>query len=340
VLHQGHRVGLRTFEHVFGTRTSAVSPPSAIVHHEHGTRRSFLSLDDVLGDEPARTLFHDQSADFVHSDSQADCAAAPALSYSAESLSPGMSERQVARRRLLDEIDYEQVAEDVVDDSRWLSISGELADSPSVGGRNTAEPGRGPSPTRLLDFHKPNEGGAYGELSAETRLRLTEDAVKRVINEIYKGEGDESLGCDDTMIQLPLHIEVRAIGAHLLALRARTKKLDEELKEQSCRVVGLELQLQRASVSLSTDSQASEEMLNVTLKETAVWPERDHTAFSEMFAQAEMLRDRFEKAIEDLEAQRVTTQDLARSVLVHCVHTRACVHSSSTLYTPVHACRP
>jgi len=56
------------------------------------------------------------------------------------------------------------------------------------------------------------------ESLAKLELDLLKAAIQRVIYEI-DGEGEDR-GAPDK-VQLPMHIEVRALGTHLLAVRAR-----------------------------------------------------------------------------------------------------------------------
>jgi len=56
------------------------------------------------------------------------------------------------------------------------------------------------------------------ESLAKLELDLLKEAIQKVINEI-DGEGKDREAHDK--VQLPMHIEVRALGTHLLAVRAR-----------------------------------------------------------------------------------------------------------------------
>lgn len=58
------------------------------------------------------------------------------------------------------------------------------------------------------------------ESLTKLELDLLKAAIQKVINEI-DGQGEDR-GVHDK-VQLPMHIEVRALGTHLLAVRARHK---------------------------------------------------------------------------------------------------------------------
>ena len=114
--------------------------------------------------------------------------------------------------------DYDKIAEFALDESQWLTDSQLRVINPAL--TDSQLWGRGA---------KEALGNDAGARDAGRELELLKNAIQKVICDI-DSEGDE-LGAE-CKVQLPMHLEVRALGTHLLAVRARSAALVESLEDE------------------------------------------------------------------------------------------------------------
>lgn len=142
--------------------------------------------------------------------------------------------------------DYDAIAEACMNDSQWLSdsqlklIDSGLTDSQLWGKGDWARVGR------------------KDEDDALAKLHALEGAIRTIIQDIDDDGGDGDMTTtDNEKIVLPLHLEVRALGTHLTALRSRCNALASSLeqerknaKDMKTRVNDLTLQLARHGANM------------------------------------------------------------------------------------------
>ena len=140
--------------------------------------------------------------------------------------------------------DYDAIAEACMNDSQWLSDSQlKLIDS-------------GLTDSQLWVKGDWARVGKKAEDNALAKLHALEGAIRTIIQDIDDDCGDMTT-TDNEKIVLPLHLEVRALGTHLTALRNRcnalASSLEQErknLKDMKTRVNDLTLQLARHGANM------------------------------------------------------------------------------------------